>query len=88
MGLEIEYTGDDGRKYGSLSEMLEAEGNKLIGDTMSEVQRAIEAQRCPVHGGTATATMTRQGDQISFSIEGCCDELVERAQRAGEEALA
>jgi hypothetical protein len=88
MGLEIEYTGDDGKKYASLSEMLEAEASKVVDQTMSEVQRAIEAQRCPVHGGSATATMTRRGDQISFSITGCCDDLVERAERAGEEALA
>jgi hypothetical protein len=88
MGLEIEYTGDDGRKYESLAEMLQAEGSKLIDDTMTEVQRAIEAQRCPLHGRGPSATMTRSGDRISFEIEGCCDDLVERAQRAGEEALA
>lgn len=88
MGLEIEYTGDDGRKYGSLAEMLDAEGNKLIDEAMAEVRRSIEAQRCAVHGGRPSATVTRRGDQISFEIEGCCDDLVERAQRAGEDALS
>ena len=68
--------------------MIAAKGNKLIEGTMNEVKRAIEAQRCPVHGRTASATVTRHGDQISFSIDGCCDELVERAQRAGDKALA
>jgi hypothetical protein len=49
-------------------------------------ERAIEHQRCEIHGEHATASLNRSAGQISFEINGCCEELVERAQAAASNA--
>jgi hypothetical protein len=86
MGLEIEYTDSRGRKHRDMAGMLDAEFERVVDDELAGVKRAIESQRCQVHGEHATATLNRSGDQISFDISGCCEELVERAQAAASNA--
>jgi hypothetical protein len=49
---------------------------------LEEVQKKVESDRCPQHGQHPKVTMERTADGASFDIEGCCDDLVERAQRA------
>lgn len=55
MDLEIEYTGSDGKKYNSLSDMMGAEVTNLVDDHVAAVERAIANERCGVHGERATA---------------------------------
>lgn len=88
MGLEIEYTGDDGRKYNSLEEMMKAETEKLLDDRVIAIERAVSSQRCSLHGQNASAVVRRSGDQISFDITGCCDTLAEAAHQAAATAAA
>jgi hypothetical protein len=84
MALEMRITGSDGRRYDSLAEMIEAEGRALIDQHINRVERAIRAQRCGVHGKSATTKVRRTGDRYSFDISGCCDALIERAQAAAQ----
>lgn len=86
MGLEIEYTDSRGRKHGDMAGMLDAEVGRVVDDQLAVIKRAIESQRCEVHGEHATASLNRSGGQISFDISGCCDELVKRAQAAASNA--
>jgi nitrous oxide reductase len=88
MSLKMEYTGDDGRKYASLAEMMQAEADKVIAEQLAAIERAITAQSCPVHGGSASVVVTRTGDQVSYKIDACCEELAERAQEAGAAAAS
>lgn len=86
MGVTLEFTGADGRKYPDFAAMMKAETDKVFGDLVSGVERAVSAQRCAVHGQTASVSVRRSADKISFDITGCCDALVQRAERAAEAA--
>jgi hypothetical protein len=82
MGLEIEYTGEDGRKYDSLEEMLAADVEKILTDQVAAIERAVTSTRCSVHDQKATVSVSRTGEGLSFKIDGCCEELCARAERA------
>jgi hypothetical protein len=86
MSLEIEYTGDDGRKYNSLEEMLAADVEKILSDQAAAIERAVTSTHCPVHDQNARVSVSRTGEGLSFKIEGCCDELCARAERAASAA--
>jgi hypothetical protein len=86
VGLEIEFTGDDGRKYNSLEEMLAADVEKILADNESAIERAVTSTRCPTHNKTASVTFSRTGEGFSFKIDGCCDELCASAERAASSA--
>jgi hypothetical protein len=87
MGLEVEITGSDGRRYNSLADMVEAEGKALIEGKVSAIRSAIAAQRCSVHNVSATSDVHRVGDRVEFAITACCEELRDRAQTAADRAL-
>lgn len=86
MGLDIEYTDSTGRKHKDMAGMLGADFERVVDDQLAEIKRAIESQRCAIHGEHATATLNRSAGNISFDINGCCEELVERAQAAASNA--
>lgn len=86
MGFDIKITGSDGRRYSSLSDMIQAEGERLVADHTQAVQRAIESTRCPTHGQRARAAMSKTSEGYSFDISGCCDDLIRRAQAAASRA--
>lgn len=86
MGFDIEYTDSRGRKHSDLAGMLDAELERVVDDQLAEIKQVIERQRCEVHGEHATATLKRSAGGISFDINGCCEELVERAQAAAGNA--
>jgi hypothetical protein len=46
------------------------------------VDRELRKVRCPTHGQSPNATITDRADGFEVHIEGCCDALVERAQKA------
>lgn len=82
MGFEMEITGSDGRRHKSLTDMVEAEAGRLVGDHLGRMERAITSQRCSRHGQHARVTRRKTAVGYSFAISGCCDDLVERAQSA------
>jgi hypothetical protein len=86
MGLNIEYTDSQGRKHRDMAGMLNADFERVVDDQLAEIKRVIESQRCEIHGKNATATLNRSAGNISFDINGCCEELVERAQAAASNA--
>jgi len=87
MGIDIKYTGSDGRRHNNLGEMMEAEVGSLLDDVAANVRRAVSAQRCPVHGKTASVAVGRGANGINYSISGCCDALTARAERAAQAAV-
>jgi hypothetical protein len=47
------------------------------------VTKAVAAVRCPTHGRNARVkTVKWSGDNLEAQVEGCCAELVARAQAA------
>ena len=86
MGLEIEYRDSRGRRHNSLDSMMKSEMGKLVDQMSRDVERAVRSQRCAVHGQTPSVSVSRAGDQISYTINGCCDEVVSRAESAAAAA--
>lgn len=82
MGFEMEYRDTKGRKHDSLESLVEAEMGTLVDEAARNVERAAVAQRCPVHGKPASITITKQGGGFDYSISGCCDKVVQSAERA------
>jgi hypothetical protein len=53
---------------------------KAATDAAVETAKSV---RCPKHGKTATVKNVRKTPQgFSFEVDGCCDEVVARAQKA------
>lgn len=88
MSLSIEYRDSAGRKHNSLAEMLKADVGRLVDETVKDVERAVLAQGCPVRGQRATVSISKSGGGFSFTIDGCCDDFVQRAERAARSAAA
>jgi hypothetical protein len=82
MGLRIEYRDNKGRKHNSLDSMVKAEMDKLVNEAARNVERVVGAQRCPIHGKTPSISITKHREGFSYTIDGCCDELVRRAEAA------
>lgn len=82
MGVDIEYTDGKGRKHKDIAAMFEADVQSVIDAHLESVRGAIEVERCEVHGESPSVAVSRNGEDVSFEITGCCDELVERAQEA------
>jgi len=54
-----------------------------LADVKEQVHRKASSIRCPVHGTTARVTAKGQDlHRLSWTVEGCCDELIERVKKA------
>jgi hypothetical protein len=78
--MSLEYR-RDGQKV-SRDQWFDGLADDVRSAALEEVQKKLESVRCPEHGQRPTVTMERTADGASFNIEGCCEDLVERAQRA------
>jgi hypothetical protein len=82
MGLDIEYRDTKGRKHNDLGSLVQAEMGKLVDEAARKVERVVRAQRCPAHGKSASISITKGKEGFGYSISGCCDAAVEKAERA------
>jgi DNA-directed RNA polymerase sigma subunit (sigma70/sigma32) len=52
---------------------------------LKEVEKNVAAQlrrvRCPVHHQTPTVRSKRVGSKMEWEITGCCEKVIEQAQR-------
>jgi hypothetical protein len=87
MGLELNIKGSDGRRYESLAEMIQSEGEQLISDQEAAVERAIKSQVCSVHGEHPSVVRRATSEGTRLEISACCDDLLGRAQRAAGSAI-
>ena len=81
MGIGLEYR-VDGRRV-SQDEFFTGMEQKVTGMASDQVRTAVERTRCAKHGRHARVVSSRKTARgFQFDIEGCCDDLIERAQRA------
>ena len=81
MGFELEYT-LNGRRV-SQRQFFDGMQQEVHDAAVRAATERIESVRCRQHGQRARATLKNQrGDRLEFSITGCCDQLIEAAQRA------
>lgn len=81
MGVEIRYE-VDGRTVSQDQFFAGIEG-KIRQMAVDEITRRVEGVRCPEHGNYARVSDVRQTDDgVAFEVAGCCDALVQQAQRA------
>lgn len=81
MGVEITYT-VAGRKV-SRDQFFDGIEGQLRKAAVDEVTANVQRVRCATHGKTATVSEVREtGEGFSFSVSGCCDEVVSRARDA------
>lgn len=53
-----------------------------MADLKEQIQREVSRIRCPIHGQVARVRASGQGiDRLSWEIDGCCDDLVERVKK-------
>ena len=44
------------------------------------IKKALSSMRCPVHGGRPRVKVKgRSLDKLNFEVEGCCQELIDKA---------
>jgi hypothetical protein len=84
MGLEITYTGSDGRRHNDMAGLLKAEMQKIVDDHLDRIESALAMQRCEIHGERPLVNRNRTSDGAEFTITGCCDDLVAKAQAAAD----
>jgi hypothetical protein len=82
MELELEYRDSKGRKHNSLDSMIKAEMGKLVDEAAQNIERVVRAQRCPVHGESPSISISKSREGFSYSLSGCCDRLVGKAEDA------
>lgn len=88
MGIEMEYKDSRGRRHNSLESMLKAEAGLVVDQAASDVERAVRAQRCSIHHRTPSISIRKTGDGFSYTIDGCCDDLVAKAEHAAKAAAS
>jgi hypothetical protein len=82
MSFKFEYRDSHGRKV-SEREWLKGFETGVMEAAKDTLEKKIRQVRCPVHGSTVTSiTTTKQGDNLQFEYECCCDELKEKVGRA------
>jgi hypothetical protein len=61
-------------------------GRELVKSMRAEIEanvrREVIRHRCNVHGEQAKLTLRERGGEISFEINGCCDEFVQQVYKA------
>jgi len=82
MSLKIEYKDSRGRKHTDMAGLLDAETERIVDDHLAAMKRAMESQRCGLHGEHPAVSLNRVAGKASFDITGCCDTLIERAEAA------
>ena len=88
MGLQLEYRDNRGHRHNSLESLVQAEMGKLVDEAARNIEGVIRAQRCPVHGKHPTVSIQKHDEGFSYTIDGCCDELVAKAEEAVEPFLS
>jgi hypothetical protein len=88
MGLQIEYRDTKGRKHNSLDSMVKAEMGTLVDEAARNIERAVRAQCCPVHGKAPSIAIAKGHEGFSYTIDGCCDEPVKMGQGAVDPFLS
>jgi len=75
----------DGRIYDDPSKAMDALTASLFQEVGKEVAEHLRAVKCPEHDEHPTVTVVgTSADQIDLRVSGCCDRLVEAAERAVE----
>lgn len=87
MGFKLDFTDGNGRRVDSLAEAFEPAVTAMFNETFSKIERAIQAERCPVHDRRPTVTRRRKADRVVFEFEACCDEAKSRAEAAASRVL-
>jgi len=81
MAVEIEYS-FGGRKV-SERQFFDGLDGQVRKSVVDQVVAKVEQVRCPQHGQRAKVSNVQQsGDDFSFSVSGCYDDLQQRAKRA------
>jgi hypothetical protein len=81
MGFRVEFT-LDGRRV-SEAQFGRGMEQKILGIAEDHVRAAVEGTRCTTHGRYArVVAMRKRSGKLEFDVEGCCDDLISRAQRA------
>jgi hypothetical protein len=81
VGISLEYR-VDGRRV-SKDQFFKGMEEKVKGMASDQVRAAVERTRCAKHGRYARVVSSRKTAQgFQLDIQGCCDDLIERAQRA------
>lgn len=75
--VEIKMTWDSDGFERALKEAAE----EAVDDGAGEIERAVRAVRCAEHGEHPKVRRTKTRDGVQLEIEGCCDDIVERAEK-------
>jgi len=86
MGLKIEYKDGQGRRHPDMVGMLDAETERIVDDHLGAMKRAMESQRCELHGEHPSVSLNKVAGRASFDITGCCEALIEKAEAAASDA--
>ncbi len=73
--IKLEITDGKGRKYRNLNEAIKPTLDGMIDETSRRIERALQAQQCPVHHRRPQIKRHRTGDRINFQYECCCEQL-------------
>lgn len=82
MKLQMEFRDTKGRKHSSLDSLVKAEMGKLVNEAARNIERMVRAQRCPAHGKAPTIAISKSREGFSYTIDGCCDDVVSKAEGA------
>jgi hypothetical protein len=72
----------NGRKVdpNNMADALEA---AMLSAVRGNIEQRLSTVRCPVHGSAPTVTCKGSSlERLSFSVSGCCNELIETTKRA------
>jgi hypothetical protein len=68
------------------SRALKEATQKAVDGEVAKIERAVRAVRCTEHGESAKVRRAKTHDGVKLQVEGCCDDLVERAEKVLAEA--
>jgi hypothetical protein len=68
----------------SLSFEFDADGNEdaVLDAARRAIEDRVSAVRCPVHHTGARVRFSGDSHDLKWSVEGCCDQLVNEVKRA------
>ena len=61
-------------------ELMREIKRQAYAEVKNQVKKELESVFCPVHQQFVHATATGNGAEIEFSLEGCCDEVLRKAE--------
>lgn len=69
----------NGRKI-SPNRVTDALECAILQEVTQSIKKALTSIRCPMHGGCPSVKATgRSLPSLSYEVEGCCQELIDRA---------